>query len=150
MKSFYEFHKLLEAEGMIPPPPPSGDSSGGAAQGAGQSSAPSGGQAANMANPSQAQIPPTGNTSPPVPDPKTQIKDELKTTLQKFLRDKFEPFMQKQNMNPQMAKEFMTVVIGEIMDEFGMKSQQVMQAAKGAINTGNEMKETPQAPTASS
>jgi len=145
MKSFYEFHKMLEAEGMIPPPP----SSGGAPSPAAPSS-PSSGSASNMANPSQQQIPPTGNTSPPVPDPKTQLKDELKITLQKFLRDKFEPFMKKQNMNPQAAKDFMTVVIGEIMDEFGMKSQQVMQAAKGAINTGNEPKETPQAPTASS
>ena len=145
MKSFYEFHRLLEAEGMIPPPPSAETPAAGT-----QPTAPTGGQAANMANASQSQTPPTGNTSPPVPDAQTQMKDELKATLQKFIKEKFEPFVQKQNMSAQAAKEFMTVVIGGIMDEFGMKSQQVMQAAKGAINTGNEPKAQPQPPTAPS
>ena len=91
MKSFYEFHRLLEAEGMIPPPPSPGGAPEAPAAGS-QPMAPTGGQAANMANASQQQTPPTGNTSPPVPDAQTQMKDELKQTLQKFIKDKFEPF----------------------------------------------------------
>lgn len=139
MKSFYEFYSMMEEDGTIPPPPSSNV----------QGVNPAGSSPSTMSAPT---VPPSGATSPPVPDPKTQMKDDLKTSLHNFITQKFEPFVSKQKLNPMAAKEFMSVLIGEILDEFNLTKSQVMQAAKSAVtpNQGNETKTPPQAPTAAS
>ena len=62
-----------------------------------------------------------------------------------IMSQKFEPFMKKQNLNAQQAKEFISSLIGEIMDEFGVNKTQVMQATKQATTapSGNEPKQAP-------
>ena len=142
MKSFFEFYRMMEEEGAIPPPASSN-----------QASPNQGGSgASSMANPAttttqdpKQEVPPGGAVSPPVPDPRTSLREDLKSSLQNFMSQKFEPFMKKQNLNAQQAKEFISSLIGEIMDEFGVNKTQVMQATKQATTapSGNEPKQAP-------
>jgi hypothetical protein len=151
MKSFFEFYRMMEEDGAIPPPASSNQGGSGASSMANPAS--------TMTKDPKQEIPPSGAVSPPVPDEKTALKEDLKTSIKNFMTQKFEPFMQKQNLNTVKAKEFMTVLIGQIMDEFGVNKSQVMQATKQATTPpqgnattppqGNEPKQAPIPPQAS-
>lgn len=152
MKSFFEFYRMMEEEGAIPPPASSNQGGSGAS---------------SMANPAttmpqdpKQEVPPGGAVSPPVPDP----QEDLKTSLQNFINQKFIPFISTKKLTPEDTQKFITSIIGKMMEKFDVNKGRVMKAAKQSIAEpppatttpstttppqGNEPKQAPIPPQAS-